>query len=307
MRRTGSRAVFALIVVSAVGFGVAGRANAADISAPVKAAKPEPALEAWTFKLTPYVWATGLDGSTTVKGRTTDVSASFVDIVEHTQFPKGLFEVAAFGEARIGPVSLLSDIAYLKLGLDSSITRSRNVDNLGLSVGASAGLKVEMVIAELAAAYEVGRWNSLFAPGTESALDLYGGARIWWQHADAELQLSGTLNAAGLTLTGSRTLSAARSVSWVDPVIGMRFRHQINRNLALIASGDIGGFGAGSEFSWQVIGALNYEFLQRNNVTWSGMVGYKALSVDYSQGSGLTRYEFDMVMHGPIVGLTARF
>jgi hypothetical protein len=37
------------------------------------------------------------------------------------------------------------------------------------------------------------------------------------------------------------------------------------------------------------------------------MVGYKALSVDYSQGSGLSRYEFDMVMHGPIFGLTARF
>jgi hypothetical protein len=37
------------------------------------------------------------------------------------------------------------------------------------------------------------------------------------------------------------------------------------------------------------------------------MLGYKALSVDYSQGSGLTHYEFDMTMHGPIFGVTARF
>ena len=28
------------------------------------------------------------------------------------------------------------------------------------------------------------------------------------------------------------------------------------------------------------------------------MLGYKALSVDYSQGSGLTHYEFDMTCTG---------
>ena len=37
------------------------------------------------------------------------------------------------------------------------------------------------------------------------------------------------------------------------------------------------------------------------------MLGYKALSVDYSQGSGLTLYQFDMTIHGPIFGVTARF
>jgi hypothetical protein len=43
------------------------------------------------------------------------------------------------------------------------------------------------------------------------------------------------------------------------------------------------------------------------NVVWSGMLGYKALSVDYSQGSALTHYEYDMTMYGPIFGVTARF
>ena len=37
------------------------------------------------------------------------------------------------------------------------------------------------------------------------------------------------------------------------------------------------------------------------------MLGYKALSADYSQGSGPTLYEFDMTMHGAIFGVTARF
>ena len=37
------------------------------------------------------------------------------------------------------------------------------------------------------------------------------------------------------------------------------------------------------------------------------MLGYRALYVDYSKGSGDTLYAFDMLMHGPIVGISARF
>jgi len=57
----------------------------------------------------------------------------------------------------------------------------------------------------------------------------------------------------------------------------------------------------------QAIGALAYEFSRGQTVSWSAMFGYKALSVDYSKGSGLSHYEFDMVIHGPIFGVTARF
>jgi hypothetical protein len=37
------------------------------------------------------------------------------------------------------------------------------------------------------------------------------------------------------------------------------------------------------------------------------MVGYRALYVDYSKGSGLNQFEYHMTMHGPIIGITARF
>ena len=84
-------------------------------------------------------------------------------------------------------------------------------------------------------------------------------------------------------------------------------RHQFAPNLNLVVSGDVGGFSVGSQFSWQALAALNYDFYVRNNVTWSGMIGYKALYVDYSRGAGLTRYEYDMNMHGPIFGVSARF
>ena len=154
-----ARGPIGVIASFAVALGISSAAIAADVAMPTKAPiTPPPAIQGWTYSLTPYVWATSLSGSTTVKGRTTDIDASFIDILDHTQFPKGLFKLAAFGEARYGRFGLLTDIAYMKLGLGASITRSRGIDELGISVGASAGLTVEMVIAEVAAAYEIARW-----------------------------------------------------------------------------------------------------------------------------------------------------
>jgi hypothetical protein len=37
------------------------------------------------------------------------------------------------------------------------------------------------------------------------------------------------------------------------------------------------------------------------------MLGYKALYVDYLKGSGLSQFEYDVTMHGPILGVTTRW
>ena len=135
--------------VMVVAIGMSAAAHAADM--PVKAPITPAPIEGWTFSLTPYVWALSLNGSTTVKGRTTDVDAGFFDILDHTQFPKDLMELAAMGEARYGRFALLTDIVYLKAGLGASITRSRGTDAINGTVGASAGLKMWMVEAQFAA------------------------------------------------------------------------------------------------------------------------------------------------------------
>ena len=288
-------------VLVAIGANVA--AHAADM--PVKAPITPAPIEHWTFSLSPYFWAPSLNGSATVKGRTADVDVGFFKILDHTQFPKGLFELAALGEARYGRFGLLTDIVYLKLGLGQSIARSRGTDEIGGSIGASAGLKVEMVIAELAAAYEIARWST--SPQSSTAFDLYAGGRVWWQRGDAQIIASGTANIFDLTFSRAGVLSAEKSVSWFDPLVGVRLRHQFTPKLNFVLSGDVGGFDVGSRFSWQVLALLEHEIYRSRTVAWSGMLGYKALSVDYTQGSGLTLYKFDMTMHGPIFGITARF
>lgn len=281
-------------------------AKAADVAMPVKPIAA-PALDAWTFTLAPYVWAPSLNGSTTVKGRTTDVDVTFVDILDHTKIPKDLFGVMAYFEARNGRYSFFGDVVYLKVGLNGDMTRSRGTDNLNASLGLAAGLNLEMVIAQLLAAYEVARWPSTSGPGSSTAIDLYGGVRGWWQKADATFDLGGTVNVGDLTFSPNRTLTASGDVTWLDPLVGVRLRQQFAPGMDLVMSGDIGGFSAGSKLTWQALAAFNTTLFVRNNVTWSGMIGYKALYVDYSQGSGLNQYEYKMTMHGPIIGLTARF
>jgi hypothetical protein len=96
-------------------------------------------------------------------------------------------------------------------------------------------------------------------------------------------------------------------VTWVDPLVGLRLRHQFTPGHELTLSGDVGGFGAGSEFSWQAIGAYRFALAQAYGATWSGLLGYRALYVDYSKGAGDTLYQFDMLQHGPIAGISARF
>jgi hypothetical protein len=291
---------------------VSGGAIAADMAPmPTKAPiSPAPVLSPWTYSATLYGWIPLLNGSTTVKGRTVDVDVDYndlINLIRRSEIPKDLFELAGYFEARNGRFSVFSDLVYLKVGLNGSMTHSRGVEALNATIGASAGLNFEMFIAELAAAYEVARWGTTGAPGSGTAIDVFAGARGWWQKADASFAFSGTLNIGDLTRNADGTLSASGDVGWVDPLVGLRLRHQFAPGVNFVASGDVGGFGVGSKFSWQALAALNYDFCVRNNITWSGMLGYKALFVDYSKGSGLTHYEYDMTMHGPIIGITARF
>jgi opacity protein-like surface antigen len=85
-----------VLVAFAVTLGLCSSAVAADVAMPTKAPITPPApIQGWTYSLTPYFWAISLDGSTTVKGRTSDVDVGFFNILDHTQFPKGLFQLAA--------------------------------------------------------------------------------------------------------------------------------------------------------------------------------------------------------------------
>ena len=272
--------------------GVSGGAIAADMAPmPTKAPiSPAPVLSPWTYSATLYGWVPLLNGSTTVKGRTVDVDVGYSelgDLIRRSEIPKDLFRIG--GVFRSAQWSFLD---FLRLGLLKSRTERKH--------DALARRRRTQRHGRGLCGFEVSRCS---LPNWRRPMKLRGGERpVRRAPAPPSMFLPAAADggrkpmpasplqersiSVDLTRNADGTLSASGNVGWVDPLVGLRLRHQFAPGVNFVASGDVGGFGVGSKFSWQALAALNYDFCVRNNVTWSGMLGYKALFVDYSKGSG---------------------
>jgi hypothetical protein len=242
-----------------------------------------------------------LKGEQTVRGRTFDVDASFIDIVEESDTLAAL--MGTF-EVRNGPFTLYGDLVWSKVELSRNEARTRErmsplVGPVSATLEADLGLTIEMSIVEGGASYELMRLGPL-------AFDVLGSVRYWHQQADASLDLTLTADVADLQLVGSQAFARSGSVAWINPLIGGRLRYEVAPGHQLFLRGDVGGFGAGSDFPWQAIGGYGFDFAQWGNVTFSGVLGYRALYVDYSEGEERSRYQFDMLQHGPVLGVSMR-
>jgi hypothetical protein len=215
----------------------------------------------------------------------------------------------SYMEARRGPIGLFNDIVYVKLSGSANFARSANRGGASATFGADVKADFEQAIVEAGVAYEI--WSNGYrgAPGG-TAFDLVAGARYWHQKTEVSADLTTTLGLGGvngITISGNRAIAASGSVDWVDPFIGARVRHRLAPGQEVMLRGDVGGFDVGSQFTWQVIGAYTWQLCMTNGIAIDGYLGYRALSVDYSQGSGTSKYEFDAITHGPVLGATMRF
>jgi hypothetical protein len=119
----------------------------------------------------------------------------------------------------------------------------------------------------------------------------FAGAR--YNNLDGDLRFSGPL---GKTATGTQ--------EWWDPIVGANLRLPlVGRKLTFDGRFDVGGFGVASDLTWQAFPYLNWRFAK-----WgSAQLGYRWLGTDYEDGSGSRRFAYDVIVHGPQLGLTAHF
>jgi hypothetical protein len=294
---TGKTRSLVALCVGAMAMLGAGMAASAELSAGVKSGVP---ASQWRLSFTPYGWLPFLTGDQTVKGRTVGLDVDPIQVIDHLEHAPWM----SYAEARNGPLAFYNDIFYANLGLSADGVRSRGVHpQIGGTLSAALGLDFKQAVVELGAAYEIARWSS--GAGSSTAIDVLGGARYWHQEMSINLALTGTLD--GLELSNGIAIARGGSVDWIDPVVGGRIRHQLVPGQELMLRGDIGGFGAGSEFSWNVVAAYSFEICAQGGVTYSGLLGYRALDVDYEQGSGRHKYEYNVLQHGPLTGLTIAF
>ena len=221
------------------------------------------------YQVTPYLWASSIDGTLGARGRTVEVDQSFSDIWGDLTF-------AAMGtfQGRWNRWVLLTDGLFINLSTD----RTRE----GSVLFSSAEARVKLFIFDPEFGYQVLRRD-----GVE--LNVLGGGRFWSLKND--LRFEGTL-------IGPLNVSNRRS--WIDPVVGAQFRADLPHNLYVTAKGDIGGFHAAADIDWQAFGGVGVRFNDRV----SGIVGYRHLGIDYSNNQG---FVFDTTMKGLVLAVGIRF
>ena len=227
----------------------------------------------WRVTVAPYLWASGLSGDVTVKGLTTGVDASFLDILDATD---SLIGVMGRLEVARGPLGGFVDATYIKLGVDDAGPLKIDISN-------------RMWLVEFGAFYRLLDTTATRRPGVW--VDLVAGGRYFY--IDANLDPPGPRSVKG-------------SQDWVDPIVGGRVGFQLTDHLVLGVAGNVGGFGVGSDFAWAATGLVGYGW-QGLGLEWAVLAGYRALGQDYETGQGPQRFRWDVTMHGPILGLTITF
>jgi hypothetical protein len=96
---------------------------------------------------------------------------------------------------------------------------------------------------------------------------------------------------------GTEEVNESASKTWFDPIIITRLTADIKDKWLLQLRGDLGGFGVGSDFTWQVQAHAGYRFTKVFSIT----AGYRILSMDYDKGTDAERGVYNVDTFGPEV------
>ncbi len=98
-------------------------------------------------------------------------------------------------------------------------------------------------------------------------------------------------------LGGVATGSAG--ADWIDPWIGARGNFDLGDDWSVLVRGDVGGFGVGSDFTWQAAASFDVALSDTFHLEF----GYRAISIEFDDDD----LEFAALIHGPLLGLAIVF
>jgi len=236
-------------------------------SQPAKKSTPQNASHAvesdWHLDIAPYLWFPGVHGSVGGPRGEASVHASAADLLSHFRF--GLMGLADLRYKRVlTPV----DVMWVRLRDDTALPGP------GL-LAISANVEASEFLLTPKVGYRV-------IDREKIKIDALTGFRFW--HLGQSLQFNPSL--LGLTFSGSQ--------NWVDPLVGGRIVAVLSPKATVTIAGDVGGWGAGSQLDYQIVGVLGYQIKPK----WTLMAGYRYLDVNYRSGQ-----VFDIAMSGVTFGV----
>lgn len=217
----------------------------------------------WNFTIEPYMMLPNMNGETGIGDLLppVEVDANVGDILGNLKFGAMLYT-----EATNDKWTISSDLIYMKLGQDI---------NTGEFI-TGGDVTMKQFVWEVAGLRRVLPWLD-----TGIALRLVS--------LDMEINTKTLLN----------DRNASTDETWVDPVIVARTQGMINDKWIYKVRGDFGGFGIGSDFTWQIQADFGYRFSELFYTT----LGYRVIGIDYDNGNGSDRFLYDVDTFGAVVHL----
>jgi len=217
----------------------------------------------WDFNLAPlYLWMVNMDGDMVLGPVDTGVTIPFEDIFDNLEAIL-TFHFEGVHRSNWG---FFLDLSYI------DINSSQSAGPLQLSIDFVS------VLAEAGGYYRFGEGPHAF--------DVLAGIRY------TKLEPDVAFTTPDLPLF-------SKTFDWVDPIVGLRYIYSFNEKWLLNLRGDIGGFGVGSDFTWNAIGFIQWQPWKYAAI----LAGYRALDQDYETGSGADRFKYDMMLHGPVLAV----
>lgn len=228
----------------------------------------------WLFRVAPYLWATSLDGNATVAGIESDVDVSFGDILEDLSIA-GMLLV----DVQKGRFGVAVNGVFARVSPDNDVG--------GIRIKATS----DTVQLGVAPYYRVVDWayrTSSSGQPLRLIVEPEAGFRFTYLRAELDVRNGGP--------------TVDESESWVEPLIGSRFGLDLSDRWSLTAEANVGGFGVGSDLAWNAQAFLGYR-ISLFGVPTTLAAGYRALHQDYDHND----FEWDVTMHGPVLGAVLRF
>ena len=219
----------------------------------------------------PYIMFTSMSGTTGIG----NLPNTFVCVPAGKVFSYLKIGGMLYAEVHNNKFAFTSDLFYASLSQDASTK--------GNVLNGTASLK--QFWWELEGLYKLTPW-----------LEAGVGARINSIQAGLSITTTG--------LPGAGHSSAEKTNTWVDPLIVARAKTWINNKWLLSLRADIGGFGVGSQFAWQLQPDIAY---RASRLLQLGL-GYRVISMDYdNKKGGSDRFVYDMDEYGPQVRIGFSF
>jgi len=213
--------------------------------------------------------------------------------------------VSISGDARLGPIEQPVDVSFgdildnLQMGFMGAYRGNNERFSVGadliyLALGNSkdTGLvrraDLDMLVFDVTAGYR-------FSPVFEA----FGGLRV------TDLSTKVGLVDPLLPLPNPPTREFGGSKTFYDPIFGARVFVPLDQKEKwwLQARGDIGGFGAGMDLTWQAMANVGFKPSEWISI-WGG---FRALGQDFDDVGQQERFGMDVTYYGPAFGLGLHF